>query len=116
LASVVPFESLTFLNSPALARPYTTRSENHHQNHDKPKNSMRYWARGRNISGKRLIAAAPINTPGTEPIPPINTMENIIARFHKTKTFRRDNHQLAGVNISGHTCQCRANDKSQQFV
>lgn len=42
-----------------------------------PNMSIRYKAKGRKISGKRLMTAAPISTPGIEPIPPIRTIQNI---------------------------------------
>jgi len=42
-------------------------------------------AKGLKISGIRLIAAAPISTPGMDPMPPISTMQNIRQDSQKVK-------------------------------
>jgi len=55
-----------------------------------PKNIIRYMAKGRRISGNRLIAAAPMRTPGMDPIPPMRTMQ-------------KNRHDSQKVKLSGDT-------------
>jgi len=46
---------------------------------------MRYMAKGLKTSGKRLMNAAPMSTPGMEPMPPMSTMQNMRHDSQKVK-------------------------------
>ena len=62
------------------------------------------------------MAAAPMMTPGTEPMPPIENNAEHEAGLPEREALRRDHHELAGVQVSSHSRQGCSEHEGEQLV